>query len=507
MQDSVCYFGTMNRFRSSDQPLAPAISRNEYLILGGILLVGLALRLARLDAALWYDEVNTLVDYVRLPLAQLFTQYDSLNNHVFFTLQGKASIGLFGESAWALRLPAVLWGVASLWALWLLARRVVPVPEALMATALMAVSYHHVWFSQNARGYTGLLFLGLIALVLVLEGMRRPSWRIWLGFGFVFACAMYTHLSAAFYFAALGLTWILVLALMRMRGQEIPRGSILMPLVGALFGLALTAAIYLPMIDSMITTFTAVQSGPEDAVRAESIAQWKNPLWTLAEIVRGLGPILGPALPVALAVMSIAMVRLYRTAPVLPLVLVLHIALTIALLVALSFRVWPRYFLGDLGLICLFLIHGATGLGDWLATRLRLSIANPGQWLALLGIVSTLVLLPKNYLYPKQDFTGARDYVETHRAADAQVIALGLTVPPYRDYFAPHWAGADSLAEFQSLHDPEQETWIVYTFPSVTRRRHADILSTIEESFSEADYFHGTLAGGGIVVLKSNAPE
>ncbi|MDA7964144.1 hypothetical protein, partial [Ruegeria sp.] len=279
-----------------------------------------------------------------------------------------------------------------------------------------------------------------------------------------------------------------------------------MPLVGAALGLGLTALIYLPMYDAMITTFTAVQSGPEDAVRAQSIAQWKNPLWTLAEVIRGLGPILGPALPVALFVIGVGMARLYRSAPVLPLVLILHVALTVALLVALSFRVWPRYFLGDLGLICLFLIYGATGIGQWLGHRLGWNGQRLGQGFAVLGILSTLVLLPQNYRYPKQDFTGARDFVESNRSADARVIALGLTIPPYREYYAPDWDGADTLAEFEALYDPARETWIVYTFPAVTRRRHADILDSIQGQFSEADYFHGSLSGGGIVVLKSNAP-
>ncbi|MDA7964143.1 glycosyltransferase family 39 protein, partial [Ruegeria sp.] len=225
--------------------MAPPVTRAEGLALGAILVLGLILRVANLDSALWYDEITTLTRYVRLPLAELLTTYDSLNNHVFFSLQGKASVVLFGESAWALRLPAVLWGVASLWALWLLARRVVSTPEALMATALMAVSYHHIWFSQNARGYTGLLFFGLIALVLLVEGMRKPRWGLWLGFGLTFACAMYTHLSAAFFYAALGLAWVLSLLLARLHDQKLPQGAIIMPLVGAALGLGLTALIYL----------------------------------------------------------------------------------------------------------------------------------------------------------------------------------------------------------------------------------------------------------------------
>jgi uncharacterized membrane protein len=48
--------------------------------------------------------------------------------------------------------------VASIGALYLLGRAVAGPTEALFAAALMTVAYHHVWFSQNARGYSGLLF-------------------------------------------------------------------------------------------------------------------------------------------------------------------------------------------------------------------------------------------------------------------------------------------------------------------------------------------------------------
>ena len=63
----------------------------------------------------------TLVEFVRLPVREIVTTYTSLNNHVLYSLLAHASVGLFGESAWTLRLPAVLFGIASIWLLWWLA--------------------------------------------------------------------------------------------------------------------------------------------------------------------------------------------------------------------------------------------------------------------------------------------------------------------------------------------------------------------------------------------------
>jgi uncharacterized membrane protein len=59
---------------------------------------------------------------------------------------------LFGDSGAALRLPAALFGVASLGAVYALGREVVGRREGLLAALALAFSYQHVWFSQNARG-------------------------------------------------------------------------------------------------------------------------------------------------------------------------------------------------------------------------------------------------------------------------------------------------------------------------------------------------------------------
>src|SRR5690606_25369857 len=115
---------------------------------------GLALRIPGLNAGLWYDEIIALLNAVRLPAAEIVSSFETLNNHVLYSLLAHASVAWFGESAWALRLPALAFGIVSLPVLYLLGRRITDRREALLAAVLMTVSYHHVWFSQNARGYT-----------------------------------------------------------------------------------------------------------------------------------------------------------------------------------------------------------------------------------------------------------------------------------------------------------------------------------------------------------------
>lgn len=472
--------------------------------IAAILLLGLALRLPGLNSGLWFDEVDTLTSYIRLPFGALLGTYDSLNNHMFFSLQAKLSVTLFGEHPWAIRLPAMLLGLASIWALWRLGRLVAGEVPARLAALMMALSYHHVWFSQNARGYTGLLFFGLLATIFLVRGTADPRWRVWLAYGLCLAVSMYTHLSAAFLFFAHGLAYGLVLLV------HLPRitpRAVLMPLGGVAFGLMLTVVLYASLLGDMMDTFGAVQAGPADARDAASIAQWANPMWMLSEMAAVFGPF-GPLgaliLPVTLLVMVWGSVLLARNSPVLALILPVHLITTTALLVLLGFRVWPRYFLIDIGMICLVLIVGAIGIGHWLATRLGQEgrARQAGLVLAGLGIAASLVLLPRNYTAPKQDYPGAAAYVEATRAPDAPVIALGLGRMPFERLYAPDWAFAERAEDLAALPIDPARAWIVYTFAGVVERRLEPVFAQLALTHEKARFFPGTLAGGGIVVLR-----
>jgi uncharacterized membrane protein len=128
----------------------------------------------RSDGGLWWDEIRTLIDSVRAPVAQIVTTFPSNNQHTLYSVLAHASIALFGDEAWSLRLPAALFGVATIPALYFLAREFVGRTEALLGCLLLVVSYHHVWFSQNARG-SMLAYLTVASTVLLLRGLRSAG--------------------------------------------------------------------------------------------------------------------------------------------------------------------------------------------------------------------------------------------------------------------------------------------------------------------------------------------
>ena len=139
----------------SAPPRADPTPPRTWLWLAGICLVALILRLVHLGSGLWFDEVLTFLSWVRAPIGVTLTSLPDQNNHILFSILAQGSVAILGESAWAVRLPSALFGVGSVWSLFVLGRRVIGTREALLAAALLAVSYHHIWFSQNARGYSG----------------------------------------------------------------------------------------------------------------------------------------------------------------------------------------------------------------------------------------------------------------------------------------------------------------------------------------------------------------
>src|SRR5262245_406854 len=112
-------------------------SAGAWIALALLCAVGLGLRLWHLGTDLWLDEVLTLVDFLRLPAREIVATFPSQNQHMLYSLLGRASVVVFGESFAAARLPAVMFGVASIWALFLLGRRLAGIREALLASALM----------------------------------------------------------------------------------------------------------------------------------------------------------------------------------------------------------------------------------------------------------------------------------------------------------------------------------------------------------------------------------
>src|SRR5262249_8334985 len=107
-----------------------------------------------------------------------------------------------------LRLPSVIFGVATIPVAFIIARRLFDFPTAVYTALLLAISPLHVYYSQEARMYALLLLLIGVAIAFfarVLEGSRAAPWG-----GYAAACvlAFYTHIGAFFVPLGLGIFYL-----------------------------------------------------------------------------------------------------------------------------------------------------------------------------------------------------------------------------------------------------------------------------------------------------------
>ncbi len=464
-------------------PGAPAWSRAEGLGFGTLLALGTALRFIDLDAGLWYDEIRTALELVRQPFGVALSSFSSSNQHLLYTLAASASEAVWGPGAWALRLPAAVAGSASLAALHLLGRRLVGRGPSLVAMALLAVSYHGVWFSQNARGYSALLCASLLAAWLLLRALDNGRDGAWLAFAAVFALGLATHLTMLFNLPA-----FLLLYLRASRGRGARNATRELALGfggGALLALLVYAFVLPAMLEAL---------GGD--LGAEPL--WRTPLWALGQLAEGLRRAFGSAwLGGLVASLGLAGAWSLRKNPLVVL-LGLGVTTTAAAMLLSGRTLWPRlfFFCAGYGLLAL-----SAGLREVCARWGRPGAFGPAA--ALLVLVAAC-FLPGAY-GPKQDFEGALRFVEAERSADARVFAPIPAGWVCRAMYGRDWQGlADREAFARALEDP-RELWLVYCLRPSLELWRPGLPALIDAELEVVARFAGTLAGGEIVVCRRPA--
>jgi len=180
----------------------------EWLIVGGVTAIAIALRLFGLDRkSVWFDEAITyfdahvawsdLLDAVRQDVHPPLV-------YVLYQLWPWVDAGDF----W-FRLPSAVLGAAAAPMAWLWARRIGSPSEALLTGLFVAVSPLLIDLAQDARMYGLLLLLTATSLWLLDRLLQKPTWRDYLAYVAVCAAILYTHYFGAFILLAEGLAALL----------------------------------------------------------------------------------------------------------------------------------------------------------------------------------------------------------------------------------------------------------------------------------------------------------
>lgn len=472
------------------KPARPSAPTGNLLPVVALLAVGLVLRLPGLGDGLWYDEIQTLVDYVRQPIGLLVTTFDSTNQHLLYSVSARIVTVIAGESALALRLPAVLFGVASLWAAVAFGRRWLPTREAWWAAIILAVSYHHVWFSQNARGYTGLL-LGTLAATALMSDLLRSEHptrgRVW-GYAIAMALTVVTHVTALVVVAAHGLVWLL-----RTRRAGSPRQR-WAPLVAMLLAGTVALACYAPVLPQLVEALGS------SGTSAPGVA-WQRPGWFIAEAVTGLVrgiPAGIVVVPLAGLVVLVGLADAVRRDRTLAALMVLPMVIMTALLLATGHNLWPRFFFFGAGFVVQWAVHGGFVILDRLVPRSALRLGDAGLALVTIG---SLFLLPRAWA-AKQDYRAADAWLTEHALPGDRIVATEMMELPMNRWLGHDWPVARDAAALDALESAEAATWLLYTFPIRLQAVAPDLWQRIGQDYAIAHVVPASINGGEIVIVK-----
>lgn len=461
----------------------------------GLLVCAFALRLYKLELGLWYDEVLTYVGYARMPFGEILTTYNNENQHFVFTILAHACFLIFGEGAWALRLPAMLFGVASVWSLYLFARQVGSTRQSLYAAALFTFSYHHIWFSQNARGYSGLLFWVLLSSYFLMRALREDKPGLWLAYAAAASLGIYTHITMVF--AIAGQVMVYLHDLWKRRGEDWPNRW-----AGLVLGFAATGLITL-FLHALV--LPQIRTGMQHTVSV--VQAWKNPLWTALEIFRGLRVgFAGVTLAVAaLVVFAAGVGSFFRKQTAVVLLLFGPVLVGGGYVVAAGHHLWPRFFYFGFGFGVLVAIRGAMVIEQAVLERLRgLAVPETGLLCAAMVLVSA-VSVPAAYA-PKQDYEGAMAFVEAERKPGDSVLMAGLIAYPYQNLYKPSWQKVTSLEELNTVRAASNRTIVVYTLEPVLLSMQPEIAASVKRDFRLLHKFPGTLENGTVYVYIADKP-
>ncbi len=232
-------------------------------------------------ADLWFDEIITLGDYAlgQDRLLDVFKVYPVANNHVLFSavLWLWMRVIQFNATEWLMRLPNVLFGLATVWVVVFVWRKWMGRRLALLGGIVMAGSPVFAAFAFTLRGYSLSMLLAAIAVHAAMNLIETRTRR-----GLLTSCLCGAALPLTIPANAL-----VVISLLGFVGWSLFRRAGMRPairgMVPGLIGLGAGAGYYLTIWDQFIAVATSAPG-------------WANGWAVLGHWTWAIGVHLGPVL-------------------------------------------------------------------------------------------------------------------------------------------------------------------------------------------------------------------
>jgi uncharacterized membrane protein len=211
-------FGPRGRLPQRGEP--DTSRRTALLILGALIVAGLALRLA-VTRGIWLDEAIT-IHQAHLSIHDLFRSlYFGDRQPPLYHLTLWLTIRAFGDSEFAVRLPTLIAGTLVIPALYELGRELYDRRTGLFAAAFATASPLLVWYSQEVRMYTFATLFGLLALLTQLRVIRKGTMGNWAAYILATAALLWSHYFGLLLIAVQQVIFIAVLVHRKRSGEPV----------------------------------------------------------------------------------------------------------------------------------------------------------------------------------------------------------------------------------------------------------------------------------------------
>lgn len=482
------------------------------VLLTAIIFLGLGLRSYGLSSDLWIDEIAPLRMYGNLRVFEVMGTYLGSNNHLLNTILVNWSVSAFGQHEWAIRLPAALFGVATIPAFYWVARMALPRYASLGAALLVAVSYHHIFFSQNSRGYAAYLFFAVLSSGLVCRALESGRLRIWGLYVLTMVLGFAALLNTAFVLVAHLIVCAAAVVLVWRRG--VSPAPLMKVLAGVFTVIGLLVlqmyALILPKVYVYMQHVYTQPSAGFSILSGEFLREvWRglvltNPLglaWTIPLLV--IGVVMG----------GLGTIWLFRRHWGLAAALILPGIITAGFILLNGFSAAPRLFLLMLFpaiLAGVTLLHNLIGL---IGKRIGASyIWAPSVLTAVLLAIAAVSLAPLKHYYetPKQPYRASLEYLNDIRKNGDFIIAVHLAEEGYRFYgsgfglYQSNTFYVRSQSDFDAVlatHRPDH-AYVVTTLLRGLRLTDPALNAKIERDWRIVKTFSATIGDGEVSVWK-----
>jgi uncharacterized membrane protein len=192
--------------------------RSRWLFLG-LLLLAAALRFFDVGARdIWLDEAFSW-NQATLSFTDMFASVSRDVHPPLYQLILWLNTRLFGDSAFALRLPSVVFSLIAVALTYRLTTIISSKPAALLAMAFATVSTFQLWYAQEARMYALLAMLAVGSMLMLVQLLQQPNRRNTAGYIVLSLLLLYTHIYGAFILIAQNLFYLLLWGWRQTPGQ------------------------------------------------------------------------------------------------------------------------------------------------------------------------------------------------------------------------------------------------------------------------------------------------